>query len=82
MLKAFNGTVCSAILLLCLSLSGCGDASQLRSGEHELSLRLSDHDPQQPALRYTLLPGDQLQLRIWSPRKQTVRWSDEVAGTS
>ncbi len=74
--RVFFSLLRRVLLLSSLSLVACGDGSSLRSGEHELSLRLSAAEPQQPALRYSVVAGDRLQLRLWSPKAQIVRWSD------
>ena len=79
MIKVGNGALCAGLLMCLLALSACGNSTDLRAGQHELSLRLSDYDPQQPALRYTLQAGDQLTLRLWSPQARRLRWSDKAA---
>lgn len=78
MIKVGNGALCAVLLIVALALSACGNSSELRAGQHEISLRLSDYDPQQPALRYAVQAGDQLTLRLWSPQAQRLSWSDQV----
>lgn len=75
----FARLLACALLLSCAVLTACGDAAQLRSGAYELSVRLSDADLQQPALRVDVRPGDRIQFRVWSPRAELLRWSDQEA---